>query len=471
MTTSVDPTSGPQADGTEQNRSSLDTSAARQLATTTKTPPQMQGISSRWLLRILPWTQVSGGTYRVNRRLTHTLGDGRVEFASEGAEVRVIPSELREMAPLRSFDDGPTLEGLADRFVQQDFAPGDVLAEKGRPTDRVILIAHGKLDRIGTGKYGDETVLGVLADGDALGEAALLVPDAEWEHTVRAVTRGTVLSLSREAYEEVLGRSPELREHVENFRTALVPAQNKHGEAAIDLAAGHVGEPALPGTFVDYERAPREYGLSVAQTVLKIHSRVADLYNDPMNQLDQQLRLTVEALRERQEHEMINNREFGLLHNADLKQRIHTRSGPPTPDDLDELISRRRKTQFLLAHPRTIAAIGREWNARGIYPPHAEFEGAPVRAWRGIPLLPCNKIPVNPDQTSSILALRVGEENQGVIGLHQTGIPDEYRPGLSVRFMGINEQAVINYLVSAYYSAAVLVPDALGVLEDVEIGH
>ncbi|MFJ6748631.1 family 2B encapsulin nanocompartment shell protein [Streptomyces sp. NPDC091266] len=471
MTTSVDPTSGPQADGTEQNRSSLDTSAARQLATTTKTPPQMQGISSRWLLRILPWTQVSGGTYRVNRRLTHTLGDGRVEFVTEGAEVRVIPSELREMAPLRSFDDGPTLEGLADRFVQQDFAPGDVLAEKGRPADRVILIAHGKLDRIGTGKYGDETVLGVLADGDALGEAALLVPDAEWEHTVRAVTRGTVLSLSREAYEEVLGRSPELREHVENFRTALVPAQNKHGEAAIDLAAGHVGEPALPGTFVDYEQAPREYGLSVAQTVLKIHSRVADLYNDPMNQLDQQLRLTVEALRERQEHEMINNREFGLLHNADLKQRIHTRSGPPTPDDLDELISRRRKTQFLLAHPRTIAAIGREWNARGIYPPHAEFEGAPVRAWRGIPLLPCNKIPVNPDQTSSILALRVGEENQGVIGLHQTGIPDEYRPGLSVRFMGINEQAVINYLVSAYYSAAVLVPDALGVLEDVEIGH
>ena len=27
------------------------------------------------------------------------------------------------------------------------------------------------------------------------------------------------------------------------------------------------------------------------------------------------------------------------------------------------------------------------------------------------------------------------------------------------------------YLVSAYYSAAVLVPDALGVLENVELGH
>ncbi|MFI0788696.1 family 2B encapsulin nanocompartment shell protein [Streptomyces lydicus] len=471
MTTSVDPTTGPQSSGPEQQRSSLDTAAARKLATTTKTVPQMQGISSRWLLRILPWTQVSGGTFRVNRRLTHTLGDGRVEFVSTGTEVRVIPAELRELAPLRGYDDAATLENLAGRFVQREFAPGDVLARAGGPTDRVILIAHGKLDRIGTGKYGEETSLGTLADGDALGEAALVTPDAQWEHSVRAVTRVTALTLYRSDFESVVAESASLRSHVAEFREAVVPAHNKHGEAAIELAAGHVGEPVLPGTFADYDMAPREYELSVAQTVLKMHSRVADLYNDPMNQLDQQLRLTVEALRERQEHELVNNREFGLLHNADLKQRIHTRSGPPTPDDLDELITRRRKTQFLLAHPRTIAAIGREWNARGIYPGTVECEGTVVRAWRGIPLLPCNKIPINPDQTSSVLAMRVGEENQGVVGLHQTGIPDEYRPGLSVRFMGINDQAVINYLVSAYYSAAVLVPDALGILEDVEIGH
>ena len=69
------------------------------------------------------------------------------------------------------------------------------------------------------------------------------------------------------------------------------------------------------------------------------------------------------------------------------------------------------------------------------------------------------------------MLLRAGEQNQGVVGLHQTGIPDEYQPGLSVRFMGINESAVISYLVSTYYSAAILVPDALGVLEHVEIGR
>jgi hypothetical protein len=37
--------------------------------------------------------------------------------------------------------------------------------------------------------------------------------------------------------------------------------------------------------------------------------------------------------------------------------------------------------------------------------------------------------------------------------------------------MGISEQSIISYLVTAYYSAAVLVPDALAILEDVEIGR
>ncbi|MGH9206958.1 MAG: Crp/Fnr family transcriptional regulator, partial [Acidimicrobiales bacterium] len=56
------------------------------------------------------------------------------------------------------------------------------------------------------------------------------------------------------------------------------------------------------------------------------------------------------------------------------------------------------------------------------------------------------------------------------IGLHQTGIPDEVQPGLNARFMGIQEKGIIEYLVSAYYSVAVMVPDALGILENVEIG-
>jgi hypothetical protein len=125
----------------------------------------------------------------------------------------------------------------------------------------------------------------------------------------------------------------------------------------------------------------------------------------------------------------------------------------------------------MLAHPRAIAAFGRECSRRGVYPGTLDYNGHHVPSWRGVPLLPCSKIPVSDTHTTSVLAMRLGEDEQGVVGLHQVGLPDEYQPSLSVRFMGINDQAIMSYLVSAYYSVAVLVPDALGVLENVELGH
>ena len=67
-----------------QGMSSLGTAAARNLATTTKSVPQMQGITSRWLLRMLPWVETAGGTYRVNRRLSYAVGDGRVTITNVG---------------------------------------------------------------------------------------------------------------------------------------------------------------------------------------------------------------------------------------------------------------------------------------------------------------------------------------------------------------------------------------------------
>jgi hypothetical protein len=270
----------------------------------------------------------------------------------------------------------------------------------------------------------------------------------------------------------VVARSPELRAHLEAARAESARPREATGEAAIALSAGHEGEYPLPSTYVAYETSPREYELSVAQTVLRVHSRVADLFNDPMDQTREQLRLTIEALRERQESELVNNPDFGLLHNASFGQRISTRSGPPTPDDLDDLLALVwKEPQYFLAHAQTIAAFGRECNKLGIYPETADFQGHHVPAWRGVPILPCNKMPVTEQGMSSILLMRTGEANQGVVGLRQTGIPDEFEPGLNVRFMGIDEQAVISYLVSTYYSAAVLVPDAIGVLENVELGH
>jgi hypothetical protein len=454
-----------------ENQMSLGTAAARQLATTTKSAPQMEGITPRWLMKMLPWVEVPGAVFRVNRRLSYAVGDEQLNFMNTGAKVEIIPEELNKLPLLRGFDEDPEmLKTLAKQFVQREFNTGDVIVEAGQPAEHVFLMAHGKANKLGVGKYGDQIILEILADGDHFGDRAIAESDDFWTFTVKAITPCILLVLPQQVFEDLIKRSPALHAHVEKFKERLKKPQDKMGQAAIKLAAGHTGEPELQGTYVNYELRPREYELSVVQTILYMHTRVSDLFNGPMNQTEQQLRLTIEALRERQEYELINNRDFGLLHNADLKQRMHTRSGPPTPDDMDDLLSRRRKSRFFLAHPRTIAAFGRECTRRSIYPAVVDVQGSKIMSWRGVPILPCDKIPITETRTSSILVLRTGQEDQGVIGLHRTGIPDEVEPGISARFMKINEKAVASYLVSAYSSAAILVPDALGVLENVEIG-
>jgi hypothetical protein len=442
----------------------LSTSTARNLATTTKSAPQVQATSPRWLLRQLPWVEARGGAYRVNRRLTYEGGTGKVMFAGSLSEIVLVPPSLTEIGFLAGLSDADVLTALAGRFTRTEYHAGEVITTGGR----LSVIAHGKATKSRTGKYGHTAATGVLADGDYFGS---VLDDVAPDFTATTATACTVFSLTRQAFDELASQSPALAGYLVRVRAGLDKPRNAKGEAEISLSSGHEGEELLPGTFADYELSPREYELHLAQTTLQIHSRVADLYNDPMNQVEHQIRLTVEALRERQEYELLNNPDIGLLNAVDMSQRLHTVSGPPTPDDMDALLARRRKTRFFLAHPRTIAAFGRECTKRRIYPETMVADGKTVHAWRGVPLLPCDKIPVTAGNTSSVLAMRTGEKDQGVIGLRQTGLPDEYEPGLSVRFMRLDEQAVISYLVTAYYTAAVLVPDALGILENAEIGH
>ena len=146
------------------------------------------------------------------------------------------------------------------------------------------------------------------------------------------------------------------------------------------------------------------------------------------------------------------------------------RAGAPTPDDMDELISRVwKEPAFFLAHPRAIAAFGRECTWRGVPPPTITMFGSPFVTWRGIPLIPSDKLAVK-DGKTNILLMRTGEKKRGVVGLFQPGIPGEASPSLSVRLMGINQRGAAEYLVSLYCSAAVLTDDALGVLQNVDVG-
>jgi hypothetical protein len=225
----------------------------------------------------------------------------------------------------------------------------------------------------------------------------------------------------------------------------------------------------LPEIYVDYEEKPREYTLSAVTTVLDLQTRISDMYRSPHDQIKEQLRLIIEKVKERQESELINNISYGLLNNIDESMKVKPRKGAPTPDDLDELIARVwKEPAFFLAHPRAIAAFGRECTRRGVPPPTVTIFGNPFLTWRGLPLVPSDKVAIKADKTN-ILLLRTGEKKQGAVGLFQPGIPGEVSPSLSVRFMGINHKAIASYLISLYCSLAILTEDAVGVLEGVSV--
>jgi hypothetical protein len=244
-------------------------------------------------------------------------------------------------------------------------------------------------------------------------------------------------------------------------------------EKVIEVLCGHADESPIPGTYADYEEAPREYRLSSINAVVNVQTRIGDLFSNPYDQVREQLRVVIEGVKERQENELLNNADYGLLNNVADSQRISTRKGAPTPDDLDELLTKVWKEPSLfLAHPRAIAAFGRECTRRGVPPPTVTLFGSPFLTWRGIPLIPTDKIRIaGKVPKSKMLLIRVGERKQGVVGLFQPGLTGEQSPGLSVRFMGISDRGLASYLISLYCSASVLTDDAIAVLDDVEVGQ
>ncbi len=249
---------------------------------------------------------------------------------------------------------------------------------------------------------------------------------------------------------------------------------NRVKDGPRDLAAiecGNEPEQKLPEAHIDYEEQPREYTLCTITSTIDVQTRISDLYRSPMDQVKEQLGVLIEMLKERQENELVNNETYGLLQNAARGQRITPRHGAPTPDDLDELLTKVwKEPAFFVAHPRAIAAFGRECTRRGVPPPTQTLFGSSFLTWRGLPLIPTDKLAVTKDNKTNILLMRVGEKKRGVIGLFQPGLQGEVAPSLSVRPMGINAKGAAQYLVSLYCSAAVLTEDALAVLEKVDVG-
>jgi hypothetical protein len=460
---------------------SLSAAAARNLATATVTVPQNAAKTPRWLHRLLPWVNVDGGVYRLNRRKVIVPRSERIVTEVPGEQARVEGRSLRHIPLFNALDDA-TLDALAGQFATERPAAGTVLANEGESARKLYIVAQGKLELSVVGPHGDKLRVRLLGHGSYFGENSLL-DQAARVPTVKALTGATLLVLDRAKFDELTRQNPALRSALDQAveaRHAAAAKANEHGESVVDLLTAAGGEPKLPTTFVDYEEDPREYHLSTIQTILRTHTRVTDLYSNKVDQLREQVRLTVETVNEWEEWELLNNPEFGLLHEVPHSQRIPTRSGPPTPDDLDELLALVwKKPAFFLAHPKAIAAFGRECTRRGVPPATISIFGSPFITWRGVPIVPSDKLLINGKSnlgtaglgTTNILLLRVGESEQGVVGLQKAGVTGEVEPGLSVRYMGTDENSIASHLVTRYFSISVLTDDAIASLDDVQVGR
>lgn len=231
------------------------------------------------------------------------------------------------------------------------------------------------------------------------------------------------------------------------------------------VVSGHGEGETVPDSFAGLEDDPLEYTLSPVEAGLRIHSRVMDLFTDPYDQLQLQSMVIIEAMKEQQEFEVINHPEFGLLAAAAKNMTLTTESGPPTPNDMDNLIALVwNRPAFFLAHPKTIARFGHECTKRGVCIGAVEMLGSPFHTWRGIPIVPSDKMKIDDEGNGSIILMRVGAENMGVVGLQHANVKNEVFPGISMRLMNIDSQNIAMYMLTLYHSVAVHTDEALGVL-------
>jgi hypothetical protein len=179
-------------------------------------------------------------------------------------------------------------------------------------------------------------------------------------------------------------------------------------------------------------------------------------------------------MKERQEWELINNNRFGREQHRAVDA---THDSPRTADAGRFPTSSCRACGRNRAFPRPPGGhrcVRASVPSRGVPPPTVSVFGSQFLTWRRVPLVPSDKCAIDRDgqvPTTRIFLVRAGQERRGVVALHQPSIGDERLPSFAIRFNGIDEKGIASYLVTAYFSLAILAEDAAGSLDGVEIGN
>jgi CRP-like cAMP-binding protein len=101
------------------------------------------------------------------------------------------------------------------RFRTREVAAGEVLVDEGRPVDGLFVVLHGSYE-VTRMEHGARKHVARLSEGELFGEQSLLRGGAAGA-TCTSRSRGMVLRLPRESFEQLTREHPALRAYLEEL--------------------------------------------------------------------------------------------------------------------------------------------------------------------------------------------------------------------------------------------------------------
>lgn len=134
---------------------------------------------------------------------------------------------------------------LAGRLERCTFQAGEALFREGDPGDSLYLLQSGRVKVVSRKVHGEELVLNELEPGEFFGEMALL-DEVPRSAGVVALTRVSVLKLTRDDFFEVLSREPSVALAVLRSLSARLRFAARYIQKAIEwgqhVAAGNYSQ-------------------------------------------------------------------------------------------------------------------------------------------------------------------------------------------------------------------------------------
>ncbi|GMV48335.1 MAG: hypothetical protein AMXMBFR66_37330 [Pseudomonadota bacterium] len=115
---------------------------------------------------------------------------------------------------------------------------GAVVFRQGDPADRLYVLAEGRLEVEGTGRF--------VVPGEMFGEIAFFAPDRRRTHTLRCVQEATLLSIDEATFRQLFFQNPAFGFAIVRLVVARLSADARHAQPIVPPAANAPPEPHRP---------------------------------------------------------------------------------------------------------------------------------------------------------------------------------------------------------------------------------